>query len=316
MSFDNIIYLNPDSLRNQINDEMLVMGRREANRLLVPHQIDLKKLCRQPGVQDGEPLPWRNDIIYLREKELSIWAGINGHGKSLLVDQVALWRCQNQRVIIASMEMTPEQSLYRMINQLVGCAVAEKYLDLVCKKLYGRMWIYNELDHVESQRILALCHYVARVLQVHHIVIDSLSTCGLSLDDWNGQQKFIQQLQYIAKKFGPHIHLVCHIRKKDDENKIPNKFDIRGHGSLADIADNVFIVWRNKPRERLKHLMQRENIAESQLDPRQRKILEAPGTWLLVEKNRHGGQEGWIPLYMHSSGQYSQIEGRTLREPF
>ena len=39
------------------------------------------------------------------------------------------------------------------------------------------------------------------------------------------------------------------IRKLQDETKIPGKFDVKGTGAITDMVHNVFIWWRNKPKE-------------------------------------------------------------------
>jgi len=76
------------------------------------------------GVQIvGEKLPWTktHDYFRLRPGELTIWAGYNGHRKSMLVGQVMLWLCRDNPVCIASFEMTPLESLFRMCQQAAGC---------------------------------------------------------------------------------------------------------------------------------------------------------------------------------------------------
>ena len=46
----------------------------------------------RPPHQTGATLPWSNthNIVCLRRGELSIWPGMSGHGKSMLIGQVAL----------------------------------------------------------------------------------------------------------------------------------------------------------------------------------------------------------------------------------
>ncbi len=248
----DIININDHLVNDEIAAELDILSRVEAQYIIQPNDIDLTETVEFPGVQKGESLPWDNDIFFLRPGELTVWAGINGHGKSLLVDQIILWRLKTQKALIASLEMKPEITLYRMISQYAACFPSLPFAKKVQNLLTGRLWIYNQVDSVAAERILALCHFAAKKLHVDHIVIDSLSKCGIGVEDYQTEKNFVDRLQNAAKFYNIHIHLICHIRKLEDEKKIPTKFDVRGYGAITDFADNVVIIWRNKNRERLK----------------------------------------------------------------
>jgi twinkle protein len=71
----------------------------------------------RPAIQTGGALPWSGtqNIIRLRRGELSIWPGMSGHGKSMLIGQVALGlMAQGEKVCIASMEMKPASTMQRL----------------------------------------------------------------------------------------------------------------------------------------------------------------------------------------------------------
>ena len=65
----------------------------------------------------------------------------------------------------------------------------------------------------------------------------------------NSQKTFVEKLKRVADDTNVHVHLVHHIRKGESEHDRPNKFDLKGSGAIADLADQIFIVWRNKKRE-------------------------------------------------------------------
>src|SRR3990167_5003359 len=77
-------------------------------------QIDTKPKVR---------LPWKktHGDFYFRPSEVTLWGGINGHGKSLMVGQVvhALAE-QNERIGMASLEMKPASTMARMTRQAYG----------------------------------------------------------------------------------------------------------------------------------------------------------------------------------------------------
>jgi twinkle protein len=39
------------------------------------------------------------------------------------------------------------------------------------------------------------------------------------------------------------------LKKPQNEAQIPDKHDTKGSGSITDQVDNLFMVWRNKPKE-------------------------------------------------------------------
>lgn len=249
------------------------------------------------NAKHGPALPWikTHDTIRFQPGELSIWAGINGHGKSLLLGQVILWWLKYQTALIASLEMKPVETLYRMARQMKGGMFGHEYLDEFMAGLDGKLWIYDQLDSVQSDRILGLIHYAASELKTDHIVIDSLTKCGLSRDDYAVQARFVDRIQWAAKRHNVHVHLVCHMRKGNDENTRPGKFDIRGAAEISDLADNVLVVYRNKPKEDA----QKKRESGQMLSRAEEAELSKPDTILRVDKNRANGEEASFGLWFH-----------------
>lgn len=294
------------------------IGKQESQEIRSPIEFisDIDMLIEMGDTQAGKSLPWSkaDEIQKLRGGELSIWAGVNGHGKSQLLGQVILNRMTDQRCLIASLEMKPSQTLYRMICQYTGCRPSKDFANKVLNKFENRLWIYDQLDTVDSERILGMVHYAAHELGIEHVVIDSLIKCGLGKDDYDKQSKFVDRLQWAAKTYDIHVHLVCHMRKKENEHQRAGKFDIRGAGEISDLADNVFVVHRNKAKEEEKNKLKSGKGCDE-------KRLSEPDTLLSVAKNRHGGKEGLIGLWFHEeSMQYVPNEPTALRgvmrEPF
>lgn len=245
----------------------------------------------------GDKLPWSKTHggVRLRPGELSIWAGINGHRKSMILGQVMLWLAREHRVCIASLEMRPDETLLRMARQAFGGMPGVEEAGMFLDGCNGRICLYDQLDSVDADRILGVVHYAANELQCSHIVIDSLTKCGIAGDDYAKQKRFVDRLQWAAKSYGVHVHLVCHMRKGKDENDRPGKFDVRGASEITDLADNVFICWKDKDRE---DAIQREQNG-LELFPNHLKALERPDQILDVAKQRHGQYEGAYSLWFH-----------------
>lgn len=252
----------------------------------------------------GSKLPWlkTQDFTRVSNGKLSIWAGENGSGKSLVLGQVITnLMLQGRKAIIASLEMKPRETLYRMICQSATCKASKDYCLKWISEFTGRLYIYDQLDRIAAERILAMAHYAAHELGVKDIVIDSLTKCGVGRDDYAAQATFVDKLQWCAKRWDVHIHLVCHMRKSGD-GKAGGKNDIRGAAEITDLADNVYILRRNKRKE------QEAEYAAVGLEANQ-DILNQPCAYLAQEKNREYGEEKTFSLWYHKpSGLFLEAE--------
>jgi twinkle protein len=224
--------------------------------------------------------------IELRPGEVSLFAGVNGHGKSMFLSQVILDLCQqDQRVLTASFEMSAPRQMQRMSRQAyAGDRPPLPWLSALHKWTDGRLWIYDHMGAIDWRRLMAVLRYARKTFGIQHFVIDSLMKCVRGEDDYNGQKDFVNDLCSFAQAQGVHVYLVHHVRKGESEHKAPGKFDIRGASSITDLVDNVFIVWRNK------------KAAQDEMS------LE-PTCLLACEKQRHGEFEGKLGFWFHADSQ-------------
>ena len=243
-------------------------------------------------------LPWKktHTDFHFRPAEVTLWAGINGHGKSQLVGQVV--QClseQNQRTALASLEMPPSKTMARMTRQAFGGEhPSPDYIRQFGKWTDGKLWLYDHVGSVNTAKMLAVIRYSIAKFDVQHFVVDNLMKCGMAEDDYSGQKAFVDGLCVIAKDTGCHIHLVLHVKKGKSESDLPNKFDVKGSGAITDLVDNCFIVWRNKDKEA--KLRSNEDF-----NP------DDPDCLLLLVKQRHGETEGAYRLYFdRQSLQYTE----------
>ncbi|MGB4227393.1 MAG: DnaB-like helicase C-terminal domain-containing protein [Candidatus Dechloromonas phosphoritropha] len=231
----------------------------------------------------------------MRGGELSIWPGMSGHGKSMMIGQVALnLMAQGERVCIASMEMKPFSTMQRLCRQAFGRnAPDRRSVHDLHDWTNDRLWLYDQSGQVSPDRILAVGRYCHEQLGVTHLVVDNLLSCGIAEDGYNEQKQFVLALATHAHDTGQAVHLLAHSRKGKDELTPPGKFDVRGSASITDLADNVFSVWRNKCKE------------EAQEKGDHGKDAEADAL-LIVCKHRHGEWEGRIQLWFDRSSQTYQ----------
>jgi len=259
------------------------------------------------GTEKQALLPWdkTHGLVQFRPGEVTLWAGVNGQGKSLITGLTALSLCtQGEKVCIASFEMKPRKTLERMMRQWSGQAapsaheVADPEVYATFKDLYEQfgawtdkhLWLYDQQGTVKAQTLIGVIRYCAKVLGITHFFIDSLMKCVAGEDDYNGQKAFVDELTAIARDYAMHIHLVHHIRKLTTDEAQPDKTDVKGTGAITDQIDNLLLMWRNKRKER-------DQQAGKKISH------EEPDAMLICEKQRNGEWEGRIGLFYERDSQ-------------
>ncbi|EMC3650501.1 toprim domain-containing protein [Citrobacter braakii] len=246
--------------------------------------------------------PWEclNHNFAFRQAELSLVNGVNGHGKTEVVGHMALEAMrQGVKTCIASLEIKPGILLKRLTRQST-CLKLPPQLEIESAfKFYDdRLWLFGLTGTAKTDRLIEIFTYAWKRYGIELFIIDSLMKCGIGDDDYNGQKAFVDALCDFKNKTNTHVLLVTHSRKGDSEEKPTGKMDVKGSGSITDLTDNLFIIWRNKLREKA---IQKDQQGE-ELDDKERKALGAPASVLMLEKQRNGeGWEGGIPLYLDPS---------------
>lgn len=254
--------------------------------------------------KEGHPtMPWpkTHTKFQFRPGEVTLYAGSNGGGKSLITGQIALGLLkQDQKVCIASFEMKPKRTLYRMLRQFSGENIdlpqfdRSRFIASILERFSGftenGLWLYDQQGTTSSAQVIAMARYCAMELGIGHVFIDSLMKCVAGEDDYNAQKYFVDELTAVARDHNIHIHLVHHIRKLGSEEQMPSKTDIKGTGAIADQVDNVLLMWRNKKKE---HEIQNGSLPDH----------SKPDAVLMCEKQRNGESEDWFSLWYHKDSQ-------------
>jgi twinkle protein len=292
-------------------DFSLYLKETDAKTHVKPASLWMQELIdglRNPDKTKKIYLPWEKarNLFHFRPGEVTLWAGQNGHGKTQVVSQVVLSLMgQGERVCIASFEMKPQTTLQRLSRMYAGTnpyspeyqseAGVQALTDLYSE--FGewsdkRLWLYDQTGTVSAEKVIGMARYCAKELGVNHVVIDSLMKCVQGEDDYNGQKNLVDELTALARDNQIHVHLVHHIRKPQNENHVPDKYDNKGSGAITDLVDNVWMVWRNKAKE--------DDVkAKGQMSNKRTEHDAA----ILCRKQRNGEDEPTIQLWFDRDSQ-------------
>ena len=285
---------------------------------------DAQKVCKPSDYMDeilseirgdvsfsGDPLPWNKPNstdrnFRLRPSEVTLWAGQNHSGKSEILSMVVGWLLPFTNVMLASMEMPIRKTMKRMVSQVAG--VRNPSLDFARKFTRftdDRLWMYDHRGLIDPMRLIAASNYAAHMLNVKHIVVDSLMTFDMNSDDYNRQKRIIANLCAMAKDLNIHVHLVVHSRKPEKHKawNLGDRFDISGSGDISNQVDNVAILFRNKPKEDANELrlMRGEEVDDNE-----------PDSILRIDKQRHGDWTGNYAFWHSPCGQYCESSQRRI----
>lgn len=298
--------LRDDQVQYTDRDLIAFLGTQESQdiRWGSDYTDELVEHFRVGQVLTGSKLPWpktHNDVRF-RPGEVSLHAGMNGHRKSMVTGQMMQWfAAAGEPCGIASFEMPVKDTQKRMCTQAAGSASPPpSFVREWAAWNYKNLAYYDKLDTTPSSRVLGAVYHMADILKCKHILIDSLTKCGLPYGERGAEKDFIDALCATAKVFNIHIHLVCHVRKPNNQGEeyIPNKFDIRGAGELTDLVHNVFIHWADKKKAKLQ-VLQRSGI---RLSPTDLEYVEKRyDQRMICEKQRNGQFEGTIGLNFDES---------------
>lgn len=199
---------------------------------------------------NGVDQPW----FQFRSGELTVWTGYNGHGKSLLLNQVLIGlQCQGERVCVFSGEMTPVNQGRRLVKQLTGQdRPTQAYFDHCGEWIQDKSWLFNLTGTATIDRLLEVFRYGFKRYGIRHFVIDSLMMTDVPEDGagaMSAQKEAMRKLAGFCRELGVHLHLVAHPRKGENEKKGPGKLDVAGSSKITDAADNVFSVWSAQKEE-------------------------------------------------------------------
>lgn len=262
------------------------------------------------GTDVGYTLPWQKvkGKVLFRPGEFTIWTGPSGSGKSQVLSHAKLqWAEQGARICEASLEMSPPQSLRRLVKQAGNVdRPSEPYIRQIMEWVNEWMWCFNLVGKASVDNLLKVFDYARERYGCDTFIIDSLMRMGIASGDYEGQEKAVFKLVNWAVEKNVHLHLVAHARKTDKENGqgAPETEDIKGASEIGSNAFNIIGIWRDRKTEdkvkalqaRIEHGTPAERAAATaELEV----MTDFPPVLLNVAKQRNGDWEGKCGLWFN-----------------
>jgi twinkle protein len=273
----------------------------------------------------GFVLPWQNThgTIWLRPAEVTIWAGYPGHGKSTLVNHMGMYLlAQGAEVFHVSLEMDRPLLGQQLLRQLAGSDNPDpRWIEAAREWLKGRSWqvAYGNGEPARVADVLGEIEGFLMGDTERHVILDNLS--WLDLPERDGAAEAVRDLMVaikaLAERHRGHVHLVCHLRKGENDRKRPSMMDVVGSRYYTLMAHNVFLIRRNRDKDDFR-AMPPDELAEleGRRAERAREALQEPDAFLSVEKNRVGGSLRQFGLWFDPASQQFMSNDRGHRTQF
>lgn len=196
-------------------------------------------------------------IIGFKRKQVSLWSGYRGCGKSSILNMLILNAAQQgYKTALWTGELDGSEVKQWLYLQAAGKAYNRKSQfsdfyytpDMVCDKIDPwidkYLFLFNN-EYGENYRQLETeIRKLKEEQDIDMVMLDSLMVLGY--DDMDGigyekQKNLMRMITKLAKELNIHIHMVCHPNKSGTFLRVNN---ISGSGHIPDYAQYIFICHR------------------------------------------------------------------------
>lgn len=202
------------------------------------------------------------------EGSLVVLTGYSGNGKSTLINQMCIAESilQGKKVFVYSPELTNSMFKDWLYTTLANNDDFVEYEDKIILNnknknqidnwIKEKLYVYDDNKITFSpKQLLKDMEYLASVCGVKVFVIDNLMKINLedvAKNEFVAQKLFVNQLKEFARKYGVVVHLVAHLKKPSETNKIITKFEVNGSIDITNIADYIISVSKVSKAQRKK----------------------------------------------------------------
>jgi twinkle protein len=217
---------------------------------------------------------------------LNLWTSAPGQGKSSVIRELVMSHINNNIPVgCVFLEESPDQTINDLVSLMIGKPVKlilgqrkltqlrnsmgkDPFEDIVCddltieetnaaRKILATkpLYIYDHLGRHGVTNIINRLEYMTISLGCKVLIIDHITLLGnMMMNTGSSDERLIldeimKNLRSLVERTGVTIHVVSHIKKTDrtpEEGSRVMLNDLRGSGSLAQIADYVFALERNR----------------------------------------------------------------------
>jgi len=245
--------------------------REERMRRLIVRSADVDawpELEREPDRGESTGLKALDEIYRVGRGALDIWTGIPSHGKSGVLDQIAvnLAKGKKWRFAVYSAENLPyPRYKVRLLEKWTGLYLRRTDMDLSarisrdeCRALERRF--DRHFDFIAAEDLQS----VDSILEAASILDDENKIDGLIIDPWNeldhSRSGSLTETEYISAALGRlrafarsrsvHVWVIAHPTKLtangDGSYGVPSLYSISGSAHWANKADTGVVIWRDK----------------------------------------------------------------------
>lgn len=218
-----------------------------------------EKISRGRREEQGLPfMGWEGEEsigFRLRPRELTIYTGHPGHGKSALLYQLAAYLIgvHGKKVAIASLEEPASDIANLIMFNLAGEVLSdpstrsEELFNMAMDAASGHLFLYHHIGVAPIDDIIEWSKYCVGRHGAEHIIIDSVAKTNLDIEDNKDANLFVEKITSSMNETGAHYSLVAHSRKGDTNSigAVPTESDIKGSVQFSISAFNIITVWKN-----------------------------------------------------------------------
>jgi len=216
------------------------------------------------GMQKGKEIGINNidDLVTWEQGRVVAVTGIPGHGKSEVVDFIALKLCLNfnWKIGYFSPENFPfKYHFSKLSSKLIGKSFDAKYMsksdfDNSHKYILENIHFVYPEDDMTFENILSKATYLVKRYGIKQFIIDPYNKIehlrNKNESETDYISRFLDKVCVFAKKYQILFWIVAHPRKmqkkKDDNSfEIPTLYDINGSANFYNKVDYGLTIYRN-----------------------------------------------------------------------
>jgi len=253
---------------------------------------------------DGVKVPWEGLKLRIRPREVTAVVGFTGHGKSTVINQLAVHlQANGWPGIIASLEGEVAGLKADLVRTV--CGSYSLTMDQINRSkdssIFKDLFIVNRKQdrQMTAEKIYEYFRMCSRKYGCKYAVLDNMMMCDIKSDDLDAQKNFVEQLNRLANDTGMHIFLIVHPRKPPSEKELarpPSIYETKGAGEIVNLIHNFLSVWRNVPKHMKVAALKRDQKENGTYNEALVSEQAKPDGSIEVQKQRrgHGDERGWV----------------------